>query len=319
MRRKSLILSCAVVFLVLVCLLAASCGGKSSSGKKSRAQSQAQTRAQSQAQTTSGTAGGGGQTQTTSWPPAGCVTVSEVQQIDRVIASTGYDSASQSFIKTNGTVVCEQILPTYRMRVRQDFGGGTAVWVWSGMRVKKDGTQAIAGAVPEDDPDVEGVGYLLRKDSSGWHVTNFQAEVYWHPELEAGYDRSWFRDASQQATIVSDSPGGNATTTSAGEAERNAPFHTVVIESLDQRTGHTQADAESLAAKVRAAGLRAGVLDSTVFKSLRQPYWVVYSGIYKSESEAQAHVTAVKAAGYPDAYARFVDFNGPGETGPVVP
>lgn len=99
----------------------------------------------------------------------------------------------------------------------------------------------------------------------------------------------------------------------------NVPFWTVVIASLDHRTGHTQQEAEAIAAQARSMGLHASVLDSTKFLSLRQPYWVVYSGIYKDQVSAEAHLPAVQAAGYGNAYIRYVDFAGPGEVGPIVP
>lgn len=106
------------------------------------------------------------------------------------------------------------------------------------------------------------------------------------------------------------------------EAGRNTPFWTVILASLDPRSGHTQAEAEDFADAAARSGLDAGVLDSTKFKSLRQPYWVVYSGIFKDpggQSQAEAHMEEAKAAGYPNAYVRFVDFEGPGEIGPVIP
>lgn len=114
-------------------------------------------------------------------------------------------------------------------------------------------------------------------------------------------------------------PASTTTGNNATEAAQNAPFYTVVIASLDQRTGHTQAEAEALAQQVRQKGLHAGVLNSVEFKSLRRPYWVVYSGIYKTQGEADAHAPAVKAAGYGDVYTRYVSFEGSGEEGPVIP
>ena len=103
------------------------------------------------------------------------------------------------------------------------------------------------------------------------------------------------------------------------EAGMNAPFWTVIVASLDHRTGHTQAEAEAMAAQARSRGLHAGVLDSTKFLSLRQPYWVVYCGIFKDQAGAEAYLSTVKAAGYGSAYVRYVDFYGPGEIGPIVP
>jgi hypothetical protein len=69
---------------------------------------------------------------------------------------------------------------------------------------------------------------------------------------------------------------------------------TVVIASTTSR-----ADAEK---KARAAGADAGVLKSDDFSSLREGYWVVFSGQYDSRSAAQS---AAEGQGG-DAYARRV-------------
>ena len=108
------------------------------------------------------------------------------------------------------------------------------------------------------------------------------------------------------------------------EAELSAPFWTVVVITLDKRTGHTKQEAEDIAAQVRSAGLHAGVLDTALFGSLRLDYWVVYSGIFKGSNAAQqakAYVSTVTAAGFGNLfpYEREVAVEGPHEVGPVIP
>lgn len=77
---------------------------------------------------------------------------------------------------------------------------------------------------------------------------------------------------------------------------------TVVLASLPESSGR--------AAGVRAAqsaldaGLpEAGVLNSSEYSSLHPGYWVVFSGIYDSEDEAQAALDTARGS-YPQAYAR---------------
>lgn len=47
-----------------------------------------------------------------------------------------------------------------------------------------------------------------------------------------------------------------------------------------------------------------GVLDSTGFSSLHPGYYVVFSGIYGTEAEAQSHVIDAHRHGYQQPYAR---------------
>jgi hypothetical protein len=85
-------------------------------------------------------------------------------------------------------------------------------------------------------------------------------------------------------------------------------WNTVIVESLAVTDGKSRPDAEQVAAQVRANGLDAQVLLSTDYPdSLRPGYWVVYSGQYATQAEAQAHLSRVRAAGYPAAYLRQVD------------
>ena len=77
---------------------------------------------------------------------------------------------------------------------------------------------------------------------------------------------------------------------------------TVVLASLPESSGR--------AAGVRAAqsaldaGLpEAGDLNSSEYSSLHPGYWVVFSGIYDSEDEAQAALDTARGS-YPQAYAR---------------
>ena len=59
------------------------------------------------------------------------------------------------------------------------------------------------------------------------------------------------------------------------------------------------------ARRAASQGLRqVGVLDSSRYSSLHPGYYVVFSGVYSSLSQAQAAVSRARAAGYGAAYAR---------------
>jgi sporulation related protein len=77
---------------------------------------------------------------------------------------------------------------------------------------------------------------------------------------------------------------------------------TIVLASVPQSAGRAAAIKE--ARKALGAGLTdVGVLNSSEFSSLHAGYFVVFSGVYNSQSEARAALDAARA-GYPQAYAR---------------
>ena len=80
--------------------------------------------------------------------------------------------------------------------------------------------------------------------------------------------------------------------------------YTVVIESLPAGGGGALAALQK-ARQAAAAGLPlVGVLDSGRFSSLHPGYAVVFSGIYASNSQAQAAAHTAAAKGFHSAYAR---------------
>lgn len=68
----------------------------------------------------------------------------------------------------------------------------------------------------------------------------------------------------------------------------------------------TRAEAERVQRRASDAGLDAGVLYSSDYKSLRAGYWVVFSGASASKSDADARTARAKSLGFSDAYPRFV-------------
>ena len=77
---------------------------------------------------------------------------------------------------------------------------------------------------------------------------------------------------------------------------------TIVLASIPQSSGRAAAASEGR--KALSAGLTdVGVINSDEFSSLHPGYFVVFSGIYNSESEARGAIDAAKAS-YPQAYAR---------------
>jgi hypothetical protein len=78
---------------------------------------------------------------------------------------------------------------------------------------------------------------------------------------------------------------------------------TVVLESIPTSSGRALAVARARAA-LRAGLPQVGVLDSGRYSSLHPGYFVVFSGIYGSQAQADAAQTAAAGKGFRIAYSR---------------
>jgi hypothetical protein len=78
---------------------------------------------------------------------------------------------------------------------------------------------------------------------------------------------------------------------------------TIVLVSYPKTNGHDAA--YSTATRAVKAGLqKVGVLDSSRYASLQPGYYVVFTGIYGSKSDADAGVATARQAGFGGAYSR---------------
>ncbi|HMJ00311.1 MAG TPA: hypothetical protein VK488_10800 [Gaiellaceae bacterium] len=77
---------------------------------------------------------------------------------------------------------------------------------------------------------------------------------------------------------------------------------TIVLKSIPQSAGRAAALSE--ARKASAAGLSdVGVLDSSKFSSLHSGYWVVFTGVFNNQTDAQGGLRTARSS-YPQAYVR---------------
>jgi hypothetical protein len=80
---------------------------------------------------------------------------------------------------------------------------------------------------------------------------------------------------------------------------------TVVLKSVPTSNGRSQA--EAAADKARTNGLsQVGILNSSDFSSLNPGYYVTFTGIYDTESQADAALPNARTKGFPTAYVREV-------------
>ena len=82
--------------------------------------------------------------------------------------------------------------------------------------------------------------------------------------------------------------------------------YTVILDSIPVSRGRSRAVARAETAIDRGLD-EVGVLNSSDFASLRAGYYVVFTGIHDTESQARAAVPGARSAGYPRAYPREID------------
>jgi hypothetical protein len=80
---------------------------------------------------------------------------------------------------------------------------------------------------------------------------------------------------------------------------------TVVLKSVPTSNGRSQA--EAAAERARDNGLsEVGILNSSDYSSLNPGYYVTFSGIYDTQSQAAAALPNARSKGFPTAYVREV-------------
>jgi hypothetical protein len=86
---------------------------------------------------------------------------------------------------------------------------------------------------------------------------------------------------------------------------KNENGWTVVLVSYPKTNGRPSA--LQTAGKAAQSGLRqVGILDSSLYASLQPGYYVVFTGIYSSKSDADAAVSTARQAGFGGAYSRHI-------------
>ena len=110
---------------------------------------------------------------------------------------------------------------------------------------------------------------------------------------------------TEAAPAPQTSTAGAPPTTAGGLTEWPAGTsgYTIVLNSVPTSAGRAQATRE--AKKARSAGVSdVGVLDSSDYPSLHPGYYVVFSGVFDTMSEANSSLSRVHSSGYGQAYTR---------------
>jgi len=151
------------------------------------------------------------------------------------------------------------------------------------------------------------------------------AAIWWTRDAESAATETFVGDTTQLPTTPTNLPPTTAAsptvpttttrstraTTTRRRSSRNRLIEwpkgrsawTLVLVSLPTSAGRQQAVAR--ARQALDAGLtQVGVIDSSRYSSLHPGYYVIFSGIYPSLSEAQDAASKAANAGYGNAYAR---------------
>jgi hypothetical protein len=107
-------------------------------------------------------------------------------------------------------------------------------------------------------------------------------------------------------TTFGTTPFGTTTTTGSNVSwPPNKDGFTVVLKSVPTSNGRSEA--EQAANKARTNGLsQVGILNSSDFSSLNPGYYVTFTGIYDTVSQANAALPNARSKGFPTAYVREV-------------
>ena len=98
---------------------------------------------------------------------------------------------------------------------------------------------------------------------------------------------------------------GTTTTTANVSWPAGKDGFTIVLKSVPTSQGRAQADAA--AQRARNNGLtQVGVLNSSDYSSLRSGYWVTFTGIYDTSSQAENNLANARSKGFQLAYVREV-------------
>ena len=125
--------------------------------------------------------------------------------------------------------------------------------------------------------------------------------------------------ATSDTTVTSATTGASTKTTGGGKTTTSPirtgggliawpgpSAYTVVLASLPVSGGKASARQKALDALHSGLGPDVGVLASSDYSSLHPGYYVVFSGVYESQSEAQNHLSAARRAGFNTPYAKRV-------------
>ena len=183
------------------------------------------------------------------------------------------------------------------------------IWLWAALAALLL-VALVSGAVvalaATDDGKSSEPGTSIPVVSTAPSTTSTVGVVTTPPTITINPPTTTLGTTTFSTTTFGTTTFGTTTTTGSNVTwPPNKDGFTVVLKSVPTSNGRSQA--EAAADKARTNGLsQVGVLNSTDFSSLNPGYYVTFTGIYDTESQANAALPNARSKGFPTAYAREV-------------
>jgi hypothetical protein len=188
---------------------------------------------------------------------------------------------------------------------REAWAGGSPLWMWVPLLalliLALLLTGVIVWATDEDEPRREarpttnGAISIVTGPTFTPPVSTFTATTF--PTTTATFPTT---TTATTTTATTTTPATDIISWPTGEQG-----YTIVLASIPKERGRNAADRKANEAVDRGLS-EVGVLDSSDYSSLNPGYYVVFTGVYDTESEAENGLSGARSAGYPLAYVREV-------------
>jgi hypothetical protein len=181
------------------------------------------------------------------------------------------------------------------------------IWLWAALAALLL-VALVAGAIvalAATDKDKETQPRTSIPVSTAPETTNTVGVVTQPPTITINPPTTTLGTTTFSTTTIGTTTLGTTTTGGGVSWPSGKNGYTVVLKSVPTSKGRAQADAA--AERARTNGLsQVGVLNSSDYSSMNPGYYVTFSGIYDTESQAEAALPNARSRGFPTAYVRQV-------------
>ena len=203
---------------------------------------------------------------------------------------------------------CGHRLPSPYGTRREMWTRGSPIWLWAALlslllvALVAGAIVAVAATKKGDDGEAgPSIGPVV---STSQGTTDTVGIITQPPTVTINPPTTTFAPTTTLSTTTTTT---STTTTSTGNVTWPAgkDGYSIFLKSVPTSEGRSQADAA--AERARSNGLsQVGVLNSSDFSSLNAGYWVTFTGIYDTESQANSALPSARSKGFPTAYVRRV-------------
>ncbi len=202
---------------------------------------------------------------------------------------------------------CGHRLPSpYGVR-REVWTRGSPFWLWAALlalllvALVAGAIVAVAATRNDDEPAAS-----IPVVTTGPGTTDTVGVITQPPTVTINPPTTTLGTTTFGTTTIGTTTTGT-TTTSSGTVTwpTGKDGYTIILKSVPTSQGRSQADAA--AQRAISNGLtQVGVLNSSDYSSLNAGYWVTFTGIYDTQSQANTALPNARSKGFPTAYTRRV-------------